>query len=530
MLLFEASHIILENRRCTYGAVSYEHVREELIPDNDKECGGLPRRLKLAIGSEVMLRRNIKCGDGLVNGARGVIVGFKWPRKTVTQPSLGALPEQVLVKFHDPRVGQLSKVPIENGQQEAVPIEPMSVKFYGRQGTVLQRTQLPLILCWAATLHKVQGLSMDAAVLDLGDKVFEPGMAYVPLSRVRTLDGVALSSFEPQKVKANKRVHEEMKRLRQKSAPCEATDTVTKTSDAQPSEQSISTPDIQANSPTMFVTHIATPVVRSLRDSLEAIVRCANPTSDLMKKWAQSHDNDITAVMMDVNQPSRASMNSFHQVDVVVQEKLLPAFTSQYIPVHTTGSGNCMYNMVSLALTGTEQYMSHLRLLTAYSLILHQEHMVEVIRPSARVLLPHKERTAATITHLAEEQWMDLLRDSLQDMSWGNQFHLHALAIILERCICLYGIMRNRTVQYEDKQLPAIAEDISAIELQALFDAKDKRLNNSICYCPDVERYSPLLGFLDSSHFTAILPVNSSKFTTEFVPFTTFASVWTPEE
>ena len=83
-----------------------------------------------------------------------------------------------------------------------MPIEPMSVRFYGRQGTELQRTQLPLILCWAATLHKVQGLSLIAAVLYLGEKVFKPEMAYVALSRVRTLDGVALSSFEPQKVKA----------------------------------------------------------------------------------------------------------------------------------------------------------------------------------------------------------------------------------------------------------------------------------------------------------------------------------------
>ena len=181
--LFEASHVILESRRCTHGAVSYEHIREELIPNDDKECGGLPRRLKLAVGSEIMLRRNIKCGDGLVNGARGIIVGFKWPGNVKNQPSPGALPEYVLIKFHDPRVGQLNKVPIENGHQEVVPIEPMSVRFYGRQGTVLQRTQLPLILCWAATLHKVQGLSLDAAVLDLGEKVFEPGMAYVALSR-----------------------------------------------------------------------------------------------------------------------------------------------------------------------------------------------------------------------------------------------------------------------------------------------------------------------------------------------------------
>ena len=43
--------------------------------------------------------------------------------------------------------------------------------------------------------------------------MFEPGMAYVALSCVRTLGGLALLNFKPSKVKANKRVHEEMERL-----------------------------------------------------------------------------------------------------------------------------------------------------------------------------------------------------------------------------------------------------------------------------------------------------------------------------
>ena len=47
----------------------------------------------MALGAEVMLQHNIKCGDGLVNGAQGVIVGFKWGGKLSTQPSHGALPE-----------------------------------------------------------------------------------------------------------------------------------------------------------------------------------------------------------------------------------------------------------------------------------------------------------------------------------------------------------------------------------------------------------------------------------------------------
>ena len=78
------------------------------------------------------------------------------------------------VKFHDPRVGLVSRVTLhDSSEQETVPIEPVTAKFYGKQGVTLQRTQLPLLPCWAATIHKVQGLSLDAAVIDLGPKMFE---------------------------------------------------------------------------------------------------------------------------------------------------------------------------------------------------------------------------------------------------------------------------------------------------------------------------------------------------------------------
>ena len=92
---------------------------------------------------------------------------------------------------------------------DAVPIEPISAKFYGCQGVTLQHT-LPLLPCWAATIHKVQGLSLDAAVIDLGPKVFEDGMAYVALSRVRTLEGVALLRLVGDKIRASTLAGQEM--------------------------------------------------------------------------------------------------------------------------------------------------------------------------------------------------------------------------------------------------------------------------------------------------------------------------------
>ena len=142
------------------------------------------------------------------------MVGFTWPDGQPTQPRIGQLPQNVLVKFHDPRVGRISV----EGDAEAVPIEPVTAKFYGREGVTLQRTQLPLLPCWASTIHKVQGLSLDAAVIDIGPKVFEDGMAYVALSRVRTLDVVAIIDLVSSKIKASQLATKELDRLRLRGA------------------------------------------------------------------------------------------------------------------------------------------------------------------------------------------------------------------------------------------------------------------------------------------------------------------------
>ena len=77
------------------------------------------------------------------------------------------------------------------------------------------REQFPLILAFAVTIHKCQGLSLDCAIVDLSEKVFIAGMAYVALSRVRTLSGLHLIAFDPATIKVSTQCLKEVNRLRE---------------------------------------------------------------------------------------------------------------------------------------------------------------------------------------------------------------------------------------------------------------------------------------------------------------------------
>jgi hypothetical protein len=66
--------------------------------------------------------------------------------------------------------------------------------------------QIPLCLAWSMTIHKIQGATMSMAEIDVGTSIFECGQTYVALSRIKSLDGLYLSSFHPSKIKTNPKV------------------------------------------------------------------------------------------------------------------------------------------------------------------------------------------------------------------------------------------------------------------------------------------------------------------------------------
>ena len=132
-----------------------------------------PKELTLKVGAQVMLTKNLALEIGLCNGSRGVVK-----------------------KLNEDTV----KVLFKNGVNLDIPVYPAEVEISGSKVT---RSQIPLILAYALTIHKIQGATVDFCVMNLGSSIFCPGQAYVALSRVRNWDSLLLTSFLPTSIKAD---------------------------------------------------------------------------------------------------------------------------------------------------------------------------------------------------------------------------------------------------------------------------------------------------------------------------------------
>lgn len=122
--------------------------------------------LLLKIGAKVMFIKN-NFEKGYVNGTLGEITGF----------NNEGFPEVTLL----------------DGKK--IICEPEKWAIEDEKGKALASfEQIPLRYAWAVTIHKSQGMTLDAAEIDLGYS-FEKGQGYVALSRVKSLEGLRLTSF-----------------------------------------------------------------------------------------------------------------------------------------------------------------------------------------------------------------------------------------------------------------------------------------------------------------------------------------------
>ena len=150
-----------------------------------------PESLVLKEGAIVMFVKN-NFDKGYVNGTLGEVIGFDTKGNPVVQ--------------------------LKGGEEITVFPAEWVIEDDDEVKAVIK--QLPLRLAWAITIHKSQGMSLDAAEIDLG-KPFLPGMGYVALSRVKRLDGIRLMGLNHKALQVNEEILDLDHKLQEQSKKVE---------------------------------------------------------------------------------------------------------------------------------------------------------------------------------------------------------------------------------------------------------------------------------------------------------------------
>ena len=133
--------------------------------------------ISLCIGAQVMITRNIDIENGIVNGTRGIVYNFQ--------------EDYVTIKLIN---GNIIDIGYVSHQSDEDPT--LSVKY------------IPLKLAWAISIHKSQGMTLDACQIDLGDNIFAEGQGYVALSRCKKLSNIQIINLSRNAFKTNQGVIE----------------------------------------------------------------------------------------------------------------------------------------------------------------------------------------------------------------------------------------------------------------------------------------------------------------------------------
>ena len=180
------------HKKCT-DVICIEADDTELDSKNKSKICEKPRKsrcqtsllshLWIACDARVMLLKNVDVNKGMTNGCMGNVT-------EIIRPNENSKPTCIKVKFDNDKIGTQA---IEKFQ------ESISKKY--------SRKQFPIKLAYACTVHKVQGMTMDKAVVNLKN-TFLSGQAYVSLSRVTSLSGLVIENFDPKHIHCDPAIKE----------------------------------------------------------------------------------------------------------------------------------------------------------------------------------------------------------------------------------------------------------------------------------------------------------------------------------
>ncbi|OOR89368.1 helicase [Moraxella caviae] len=180
---------------------------EKALVETLKKNVRAPEILSLKVGAKVMFVKN-NPDLNVFNGTMGEVVDFSSISTNLDDDNDDALSVAYpVVRLNDGR---------------SIIAEPDEWAVENAQGEILASfSQIPLCLAWAITIHKSQGMTLDAAEVDLS-RTFEMGQGYVALSRLRSLDGLKLLGFNQKSLLLDEWICRVDKRLQELAGEHEA--------------------------------------------------------------------------------------------------------------------------------------------------------------------------------------------------------------------------------------------------------------------------------------------------------------------
>ena len=397
------------NRKMTKKVV--EHL-DKLNADCNMTAG-LEAKLTLTVGARVMLRRNIDTKAGLVNGAIGTVVSIA--------------PQYVTVQF--------------DNMPTPCKIEKVKSRFIVMKNFYVYRKQFPLILAYAVTIHKCQGLSLDCAIVDLSEQVFSDGMAYVALSRVRSLDGLFLTAFDPQSIRVSLSSLEEVNRLRKAHRPDLPPYTIptvprgTRKRKLTGVEKTLSPSSKKAKA-----KH--TPSEQCVGNRKRKLTGVDSPTSKKAKAQPTPSEQCDDDCVITHEAPADIPL-IFHSVDLqwqldacqqlglqhIAEPRLRPGGPTVLLTRpdmrsvrQISGDGNCLFRAFSYILTGSEEQHMAIRLAIL-------DHLIN----NAQYFLGHHLTSHNSIQRYIASTGMD------RDSTWGTDIEMLSLAHMLQTPVHSYS-------------------------------------------------------------------------------------------
>ena len=170
-----------ESYKVEYPNAKYKDKTERWAKSLD-----IPEIISFCVGDQVVVTANINQDAGIVNGTRGIVIDVN--------------PIYVTIR-------KINDVKIEIRYHESINVEDPSLRL----------KFMPLKLAYALSIHKSQGMTLDAVEVDIGPKIFAAGQAYTALSRAQNLESVKVKSIaqksfiiDPEVLKFYKNIEKEI--------------------------------------------------------------------------------------------------------------------------------------------------------------------------------------------------------------------------------------------------------------------------------------------------------------------------------